>query len=120
MTANRTGSMRCETHVQFFLKVVLQDSLKRAKALLERPANTVAILMEDSAPGHLGDVDKHLQLQGSADCDGWKEKRKLQLQALKVHRAIIPHKGTPYLCCNDHVHQICHARLGECQSIAIA
>ena len=38
MAANRTGSMRCETHVQFFLKVVLQDSLKRAKALLERPA----------------------------------------------------------------------------------
>ena len=41
MTANRTGSMRCETHVQFFLKEVLRDSLKRAKALLERPARSV-------------------------------------------------------------------------------
>ena len=54
--ANTTGSMRSETHVNWFLKDVYPKALMQVKTLLNKQ-EAHSILVEDNAPGHVGDCD---------------------------------------------------------------
>lgn len=61
---NETGSMRSETHVAFFLDMVLRKAIDRLRALLPRSKRSGPVLLcEDRAPGHEGDTDGYLKLQ---------------------------------------------------------
>jgi len=57
-----------------------------------------------------GDVDVFLKKRKVplAEYSGYKERRKLLLQKMKVRRAIIPRRGTPRFCTNDQEHQNTH------------
>ena len=52
---NRTGPMRSETHVRSFLSKTMEVAVKDARRMLMVGAGTPALLLEDSAPGQLGD-----------------------------------------------------------------
>lgn len=62
-----------------------------------------AILVEDSAPGHLGDSDLHLGRIGADVQTGFQKARREALKAVNCHRAIVPRHGTPMLMPNDQV-----------------
>ena len=93
---NTTGSMRCQTHVDWFLGEVVPLAVTRARRLMKAGLDQPALLIEDSAPGHTGDTDNYLLKMGAADADakGWKAKRKEKLKENKVRRALLG-TGTP-------------------------
>ena len=68
--ANQTGSMRSETHVNWFLPEVYAPASKKAKRLLQLGDDTNSCLIEDEAPGHCGDVDTFLRKVKSASASG--------------------------------------------------
>lgn len=109
--ANRSGSMRSETHCTWFLLTVLKEAARRARALSKLPADAPVILIEDQAPGHHGDKDGLLSKEGHPDAEGWKAKRQAALKAIHVHRSLLPRHGTPELCPNDQLHGFVHAAI---------
>ena len=67
---NSTGNMRCETHVSFFVKIAVKQAVEKARKLV-RPSirNSKALLFEDCAPGHFGDKDKWMTVNGKVPSD---------------------------------------------------
>ena len=112
VAANGTGCMRCETHVRFLVGEVLAKATERARRLLKLPTAT-ALMVEDEAPGHIGDGDEYLKKCGSDDAEGWREKRIAELKKCKTFRAIVPRHGTPFLMPSDQVHQIIHKKIHD-------
>ena len=83
--------------------------LYSARRLLKTDA--LALLIEDQAPGHIGDTDTYLAKQDAPNASGWKHERVVELRKLKVHRCIIPRHGTPVLCVNDQLHGWVHREI---------
>ena len=106
--------MRSETHCNFLLKEVVADAVKSAKKMMPfGMRDKTAVLMEDQAPGHVGDNDGYLKKIGDDNAAGWKAKRTPVLQAINVKRAILSRHSTPTHMVSDQLHGNVHRQLAE-------
>lgn len=109
LITNSTGGMRGQTHVEDFLGKTVRQAVNRLRALVPEPLKQgPALLIEDRAPGHEGNIDRFLEKSGAENAKGWIPKRIEMLRSIDTYRALIPYHGTPHLCVNDQVHSYVH------------